>query len=116
MGGVGFVVWTAAVAGVVAFLWLGFTHWAVLLLAGRPVHRLVAYVVGLGEVLAIVGVWCVVQVMWMPAWWVWVVMCWVSMWAGLGTAVGWWLDGLQGRRVEEGVRRGQQRAAADRDC
>ena len=112
----GFVVWTAAAAGAVAFFCLGFVHWAAELAVGRRVPRLVCYAIGLGCLLVILGVWCVFQRGSMPAWWVWLVMCWVSMWGGAGTAAGWWLDGLQGRRVAEGVRRGQQAAATDGDC
>ena len=116
MSGVAFVVWTAGVAGVLAFFVLGFVHWAAELVAGRRLPRLVCYVLGLGAVLAIVGVWCAVQgSARVPAWWVWVVMCWVSAGAGAGTAVGWALDLLHERRVAEGVRRGQSRAATDRD-
>ena len=109
------VVWTAVVAGAAGFFVLGFVHWAAGLLAGGRVPRLVAYVLGLGCVLVIVGLWCVAQVGAMPAWWVWLVMCWVSLWAGAGTAAGWWLDDLHVRRLAEGVRRGQQAAAADGD-
>lgn len=109
-------VWSAVVAGVVAFFALGFVHWAAPLVAGGRLPRLVCYVLGLGVILVVMGIWCVAQRGALPAWWVWMAMCWVSFMGGLGTVAGWALDAVHERRVEEGVRRGQSRAEADRDC
>ena len=107
---------SAVVAGVVAVFVLMCVHWALDLAVGRRAPRLVCYVVGLALLLAVYGVWAVVQVGDLPAWVGWLVMCWVSVCGGLGTVAGWALDMVQERRVSEGVRRGQQRAATDRDC
>ena len=50
-----------------------------------------------------------------PAWWVWLAAAAITCGAGLGTAVGHWLDELDGLRKEKAMRDGQQRAASDGD-
>jgi hypothetical protein len=94
---------------------LGAAHWASLIaLGGRELPVLARYVVGCVLMLGLFGGWCLAQPGPVPAGWAWATMAGVMAGAGVGTSAAHALDWAAGKRGEEALRGGQQRARADR--
>lgn len=98
-----------------AFALLSSAHWGVMRLLDPEPHVMVRYAVGCSIILAVLGAWCLVQPEPVPALWAWLAAVAITVGAGLGTALGHWLDDWDGMRKERAIRDGQQRAATDRD-
>jgi len=110
----GWAAGTMLVAAAMALLLLFGLHWATQTAAGRELNPLTCYVIGCTSILALLGLWCLVQPGKIPAWWAFAAAVSITGGAGLGTMAGHWLDDRAALRWERGIRDGKQRANADR--